>query len=318
MIIYNNQILKVIVAMKIMLMVFVTTGCGTVTTRSSQSESSNLQPYEFEFKDGGKSIYYTFVLGQKRVNDTAIFFISGSGCASVKDRFPGYFNPLLDVNASVYIMQKRGISDGDSGALCSSKFVNNDNYNTILSDQMEFITSKIESNKSRYKNIVLIGASEGALVAAKIAQINSNITHLGLIGSGGSSLRNYMKLLGRKRLFFFNVDSNLSSIAKYPYSLKDKVWGHTYRYWSSILDVDLREILPELEINIVIAMGEEDKYVPVETLDPLQEKFKKLGKNNLIVLRYSGADHKLYSQGKSKSYAPNFLNTIKALLKQKT
>ncbi len=270
----------------------------------------------FIFNDKGKANYYTFDLIKKKSKiNTVVFFISGSGCSSVKSRFPSYLEPLIGTPATVYILQKRGIIDGHAGNKCSKEFVLTDYFEKTLKDQKEFISKKLATSLSKYTNIVLIGASEGSVVASKIAESNSKITHLGLIGSGGASLRKDLEILSRKQLLFsFTFKRNIRSIEKYPNSFTKTAWGHSYKYWSSILDVDLRKILPKLNIPITIAMGENDKSVPIESLKELKQIFKQQGKNNLIVKIYPGADHRLFSTSSSISYAPDFLRTLKSQL----
>lgn len=290
--------------------------CGNPNVKSKMQKKSTLLPFIFTFSDEKKAIYYTF----KLVNDstkinTLIFFISGSGCSSVKNRFPDYFSPLNGVPAIVYILQKRGIADGQSGGSCSKNFISTDYFEQILKDQKEFISNKISSNKFKYQNIVLIGASEGSIIAAKIAEENPNITHLGLIGSGGASLREDLTLLAKKQLFFyFTLNRNLSSIKNNPNSLTKTAWGHTYKYWSSFLDIDFRNILPKQNIPIIIAMGEQDKSVPIESLKELKNIFTDKGKYNLVVKVYPNADHRLFSKINSKSYASDFLQTLRMAL----
>jgi len=276
-------------------------------------ENSELQPHTFTFNDNGKAIYYTFDLAKnKNKINTVIFFISGSGCSSVKNRFPSYFAPLIGTQATVFILQKRGIRDGQSGENCSNKFILTDYFDQTLKDQQEFISRKISLNASTYNNVLIVGASEGATVAAKIAENNSNVTHLGLIGSGGASLRTDLEILSKKQLlFFFTIKWNLKAIANAPDSLTKNAWGHSHKYWSSILNVDLREILPKLDIPIIIAMGEKDKSVPVESLDELKQIFKEQEKTNLVINIYPNANHKLFDKTNSISYAPDFLRILR-------
>jgi len=296
------------------LLPFMVASCATTPeSRLDIHENKGLQPHEFTFSDQGKAIYYAFDLsGNKSKIDTLIFFISGSGCSSVKNRFPNYFFPLNGIPATVYILQKRGIIDGQSSENCSADFFETDFFDQTLNDQQEFILEKIAETNSTYKNIVIIGASEGSIVASKIAENNSDITHLGLIGSGGASLRTDLEILSKKQLlFFFTIKWNLKAVANDPDSLTKKAWGHSHKYWSSILDVDLREILPKLDIPIIIAMGEKDKSVPVESLEELRKIFREQGKKNLFINIYPKANHKLFDKTNSISYAPEFLQTLR-------
>lgn len=296
---------------------FIIVGCANNSgVKSSSHNNSGLQPHTFTFSDQGKANYYTFdLVNKKNKINTLIFFISGSGCSSVKNRFPSYFSPLTGVAAKVYVLQKRGIIDGQTGENCSKNFATTDYFDQILKDQKEFISQKL-LNPSNYQNIVLIGASEGSTVAAKITESNPNITLLGLIGSGGASLRTDLTLLAKKQLLFrLTFKRNLKAIGREPNSLTKTAWGHSYKYWSSILDVDLRKILPKINIPIVIGMGEKDESVPVDSLKELKQIFEQKSKKNLIIKVYPNADHRLFNKSNNTSYAPDFLLTLKSKLK---
>ncbi|MCU7816220.1 MAG: prolyl oligopeptidase family serine peptidase [Candidatus Thiodiazotropha sp. (ex Rostrolucina anterorostrata)] len=294
-------------------LIFFLNGCVTVLEKKG-SEENSLPEQRYNFVDGGSALYYRFNLGQAQRKETALFFISGSGCASVRDRFPRYLQPISMVNAEVFLLQKRGIVPGSIAGHCSDEFVASDHFEQTVADQQAFISAMLRNSGVDYQNVVIIGASEGGIVAARIASLDRRVTHLGLIGTGGSTLRSYLTILSKQNFFWGDPDEKFRLISDSPENLKSTVWGHTYKYWSSILAVDLAALLTDLDIPIVMAMGEKDESVPVETARQLQEEFVKQKRDNFKLLIFEGANHKLFDHERSTSYSARFLLALKKTL----
>jgi alpha-beta hydrolase superfamily lysophospholipase len=71
-----------------------------------------------------------------------------------------------------------------------------------------------------------------------------------------------------------------------------ELWaGHPYRMWKSYLDyLPLNDLSP-LSIPMLLAQGDLDRAVPVESARALAESFTMLGKTNLTYVEYEGLDH---------------------------
>jgi len=160
----------------------------------------------------------------------------------------------------------------------------------------------------------LIGASEGAVVAAKVANADQRITHLGLIGGGGTTVRENLKALSRSTWYLRNPEKGFAEIARDPDNTDAKVWGHSYKYWASLLDIDIGNELMQLDIPIVAAMGEKDEAVPVDAARRLQARFEKAGKKNLVLLIYPNANHRLEDRELKRAYAGDFLEKLVAIV----
>ncbi|MFA6921874.1 MAG: prolyl oligopeptidase family serine peptidase [Gallionella sp.] len=286
------------------------TGCASVGERQAESEKPALHPETFIFKDKGQALYYTFEIGNPHPQETLVFFISGSGCASVKDLLQTYFEPMHDLGVRFFALQKRGITANSNGDFCSNAFEETDYSEHTLSDQQEFFDKTIAQLTTKPRAIVLIGASEGTTIAAKLAGMEPSITHLGLIGGGGWTQREDLRLLSHKVWYLGRPDETFRMIESDPNSLTRTAWGHSYKYWSSFLDIDIGDILLSLKIPIVLAMGQEDESVPVESSIAMKKRFDEQKNHNLILRIYPGADHRLRSRDKKTSYAKDFLNEI--------
>lgn len=292
--------------------------CSTLNVYIPGSKGELLEPQIFTFEDGNSAISYSFPLGHPNPDSAVLFFISGSGCASIASRFPGYFEPIKDaIDANVFILQKRGIDYKSNGANCSDYFNKNDFYEQIVSDQREFINSKIKSINGNPAPIVLIGASEGGIIASKIAESNPKITHLGLISSGGSTMRSNLLSVSKKSLFMRASDAAFAEIESDPESFDRTVWGHSYKYWSSFLDIDIGSVLSSLRIPVVLAMGDQDKSVPIDSVEKLRDQASAHGRTNVRFMIFSDADHRLQNTRTGESYAPIFLKELINIVKGK-
>lgn len=286
-------------------------GCASITPQPDEVKQDTLHASPFTFKDGGRALYYSFILGKPSIESALIFFVSGSGCASVKGRFPSYFDPIQhQLDARVFVLQKRGIEEISNGNSCPSTFALTDYFDQTVVDQMEFINHQLVMQPATPKTIVLMGASEGAVVAAKIASMDSRITHLALVGGGGWTVRENLQVLSRRIWYLSAPEEKLAAIAADPTSITKSAWGHSYKYWSSLLDVNIGSLLLSLDIPIVMAMGEKDESVPIESAYALKKRFVKHEKKNYHLYVFPNSDHRLYDRERSLSHVKEFLEGL--------
>lgn len=257
------------------------------------------QPLSFQYKDGGLSTYYSFMHGDASQSDTVVFFYGATGCPSWKSVMPDYVSGLT-VDARIFVLNKRFVPDRSTGLFdCGREFHLANNPNQWIADYSEFIATQMSSVASKPKNVVLVGVSEGALPATKVAELSPVITHLVIIGSGGYSMRKSLAILRQRGAIQFDVNSGWEKIAADPRSIEKNWYGNPYRWWSDVMDIDPLADFLNLNIPILIGIGEHDQSVPVESVQFLETKFKEAGKSNLIVHVYPSADHRLNANGVS-------------------
>ena len=287
---------------------------GAALARSPEHDSATRPIYaeRFHFSDGGDAPSYVLPLSDNAPAETVIFFVSGSGCASIKHRLAPFFAPIRgELNATVFALQKRGIDEENrSGTFCSTHFRHKDHFTQTLADQREFIENHIANLATTPRAVVLIGVSEGAVVAARLALTEPRLTHLGLIGGGGNTVRKNIQTLARTRWMLRNHERAFEAIADDPYNTVAQQWSHSHNYWAELLDIHIGDALAELTIPIVAAMGEQDDAVPVDAARELEQRFQQLGKTNLLLLIFPDANHRLEDTKRQISYAGDFLTTL--------
>lgn len=298
-------------------LVLVQTGCSTMPDTVAE-KTLPVRAESFHFRDKVDAPSYRLQLGNENSPDVAIFFVSGSGCASIKHRLSPFFEPIRGkVNATVFALQKRAIDeDNRTGSACSTAFHKTDFIGQSVADQREFIDTQLAKLSVKPKAVVLLGASEGAVVAAKIANADRRITHLGLIGGGGMTVRENLKALSRSTWYLRSPEHGFAEIANDPNNTDTQIWGHSYKYWASLLDINIGDELIQLDIPIVAAMGEKDEAVPVDAARHLQTLFEQAGKKNLLLLIYPNANHRLEDKEQKMSYAGDFLGKLVATFQE--
>lgn len=294
--------------------VFALPGCTTIQRTAHMYGNEAPPPLSFQYRDGGSSVYYSFSVGGASQPDTAIFFYGATGCPSWKSVMPSYANGLT-ISARIFVLNKRFVPDRSTGLFdCGQEFHLANNPDQWVADYSEFIAAQLGPNAPQFKNVVLVGVSEGALPATKVAGLSPAVTHLAIIGSGGYSMRKSLATLKQRGAIWFDVDSGWKKVAADPRSIEKDWYGNPYRWWSDVMDIDPLPDFLKLNIPIIVGIGEKDESVPVESALFLESKFKEAGKNNLILKVYLESDHRL--NGNGNSHRNEFFAELSRLVQQ--
>ena len=293
------------------IILFAAAGCTNFKRLTYMYSDEALKPNIYRYHDGGESIYYAFNVGNAP-SKTFIFFYGATGCPSWKSVMPRYVDGL-SVPAKVFVLNKRFVSDQSTGMFgCSQDFHQYNSIQQWVSDYSDFISTQIKKAKHPPKNVVLVGVSEGAIPAVRVAAKLPIVTHLAIIGDGGYTMRASLKTLYKNGSISFDVDAGWKKIQAKPNSIDDTWYGNTYRWWSQVMDYNLMPYFLRLNIPILVGMGENDKSVPVESAYYLQSRFQKAGKKNLTLKVYPKANHRLKNGG--ISYRHDFFSMLSSML----
>lgn len=289
------------------------TGCSHVEHLSQGLGDQALEAKVAEYKDRGTGVYYDF-LTQPAVSqpDTYVFFYGSTGCGSWKYLMPSYVEGF-NHPARVFALNKRFVSDRSTGLLkCGDAFHQMNYPERWLEDFRSFVSYQLRNAPKKPKNVVLVGVSESAMTALKLANELPQVTHLAIIGEGGYSLRESMKILHDKGFIADNIEEGMTLMSSEPRSIHKSWHGHTYRWWSDVVDFDPLPYYLKRPIPILVGIGERDQRIPVESGYYLERVFKEKGKTNLTLKTYPGADHDLNARG--TSYLPDFFRALSAML----
>lgn len=224
----------------------------------------------------------------------AIFFVSGSGCASLRYFLRSYFSNIGG-SYRIYAVQKPAVSATETGFSCSRKFQDRYTYPELQArnrDAFHWVRSQWPG-----KVTAVVGVSEGGTLAAELAADDPDIGKLVVIGSGGMKFRHLASIVAQRRNKMDEMRAALARIDANPDDTRSTVLGMTPRYWTSVLDVDPLAVYRRVSQPILLIIGEQDENVPVESALHLKEIFAHEGRRNLTLEIVPGADHVLKRNG---------------------
>jgi erythromycin esterase len=261
----------------------------------------------------------TFYLSQ-RPNDAKdklaiALFIQGSGCASVFSKrdgkvFGGLQNLVLSAGRGrlrVLVVEKPGVQFGDKPQRPGSAEEGSAEFRQehILPRWVEAVNAALKASQQLsdvdWTRTLVIGHSEGGVVAAHVAAANLLVTHVACLAGGGpSQLFDLVEIAGQRR----QPDEPVAAAAARVQQVyegwakvladpdnADKLWlGHPYRRWSSFLKTSPREGLLASQAAVFLAHGTADQSVPVASFDVLRAELTAQGRD-LTAERLEGCDH---------------------------
>src|SRR5262249_5784434 len=140
----------------------------------------------------------------------------------------------------------------------------------------------------RRERMLVIGHSEGGIVAARLAVRFNGITHVALFGSSGPT--QLFDLLENERDAAFV--ERLRDIHRHPNSCSRFAWGHPYRRWSSFLTTSVMEEAIRSRAKFRLVHGVSDVVVPVMAPKMLRAELLRRGRDVTLDL-HAGAGHGL-------------------------
>lgn len=157
------------------------------------------------------------------------------------------------------------------------------------------------------KRLLVIGHSEGGLVACRVAREMPQVTHVACLAGGGPTQLYDLLSLARKGVFFREVSEAPEVRAKYvldqwnailadPQSTDKLFFGFAYRRWATFLKSSPLQELADCQAKIYLAQGLDDTAVDYTSCDALYAQLLAQGKT-VVYDRLQGANHSFQRQG---------------------
>lgn len=155
------------------------------------------------------------------------------------------------------------------------------------------------------QRVVLVGISEGAVVAAGVAASEPRVTHVAFLCGNGPTQLFDLVTLRRKALAkegrspeeidaaVRELEAEFRAILAEPESTTRYFMGHAYRRWSTFCQNPPLETLRRSRAKLFLAHGTEDASVPIESFDLLVLELLRVGRADVTARRYVGRDHSL-------------------------
>ncbi|MGL5842513.1 MAG: alpha/beta hydrolase family protein [Aeromonas hydrophila] len=278
-------------------------------------------------RDDGSSISY-YLVQHTHDTDTLLLILQGSDCNSVLNIdsiLADYKNVWPE--ADVLLVEKYGIdsklkySTDPARKDCPAQYLEKDNPAQRVAD-IKVVLDTVRKD-GQYKKLILLGGSEGAVIAnlvtADVDYIDATITFNGggrwFIDDVSHSIavKHKNPAAARKEVDDFKGFAEHVLNSK-PFELE--VSGHGYHWWKQMLSIDQLDRLKKVKSPLLIVQGGMDTSVSPQKTDELMQRLKELGKRNIEYRRYEELGHGL-KDSDGKSQHKEVVNDINIWLKSK-
>ncbi len=262
-------------------------------------------------RDDGSFISY-YLVQHAHDTDTLLLILQGSDCNSVLN-IDSILTEYKNVwpEADVLLIEKYGInrklkySTDPARKDCPAQYLEKDNPAQRVADINTVLD--IVRKDGQYKKLILLGGSEGAVIANLVsADIDSIDATIAFNGGGrwfiddvshSIEVKHKNPEAARKEVDDFKEFAEHVLHSK-PFELE--VSGHGYHWWQQMLSLDQLDTLQNVKSPLLIVQGGRDTSVSPQKTDELWQRLKDLGKNNIEYRRYEKLDHGLKdSDGKN-------------------
>ena len=272
-------------------------------TLSAYGEATDVERLTVNRSDDSKIEYYIFEPSPKLSSDVLLLILQGSDCNSVlkiKSIFSDYKN--VSPKADLLLIEKYGIdktlsynSDAERKD-CPVEYLQKDNPKQRVAD-INMVLNVVRNNRT-YSHFVVIGGSEGAvianLLAASIGYVDATIS---FNGGGRWFIEDVLHNIASE---YENIEEAKESIEGFkgfsehvldskPFNLK--VSGHGYNWWNQMLSIDQLNVLQKVNSPMLIVQGGIDLSVSPKKVDEMIIKLRESRKENIEYITYKNLDH---------------------------
>lgn len=254
---------------------------------------------------------------QPAPNKPLVLFIQGSGCGSVFNLAAdlrihgGLQNMVRDLGRDrvrVMVVEKPGVKylanpmPPGEATQCSEEFNAEQTYDRWAAALTAALRAAVELEGVDRSRVQVMGHSEGAVMAPRVAADNDDlVTHVAALSGGWvTQLYELGQLAWEPETPDEPLDARAQRLAEIyatwdkiradPNSTTEFAWGHPYRRWSSFFQASASEQFLRTRAKIYLAQGTADKSTPVEGFDMVRAELSRRGRA-FTSERLLGADH---------------------------
>jgi dienelactone hydrolase len=241
-------------------------------------------------------------------------FVQGTGCSSHFERqgqriAQGTIKLLNDVargRARILAVEKPGVQfldtqpDAADARTCPQEFL----VEHTLDRWTEAIVASIGAAQGLpgidRRRTLVIGGSEGGVVAVHVSNVLESVTHVASIAGGGPNHLFAVADYFRRN----NLDPEVevygcwAKILRHPDSATEFCWGQPYRLWSSLLKTSLVQECLQSKAALYLVHGTADEQTSIAAFDVMRAEMAAKGRA-AVFDRIDGADHSLIRRGKT-------------------
>ena len=262
----------------------------------------------------GRSITFYLSAGSAEHAVPLAVFVQGTGCSSHFERqgdriLQGAQTLLNDAGRGrvrVLAVEKPGVQfldvqpNASDAKTCRPEFL----VEHTLDRWTEAIVASIGAAQGlpgidRSRTLV-VGGSEGGVVAVHVSNVLKSVTHVASIAGGGPNHLFVLADYVRQK----NLDPEVevygcwSEMLRDPDSTTKFCWGQPYRLWSSLLKTSLLQECLQSRAALYLVHGTADQQSSIAGFDVLRAELAAKGRK-AVFDRVEGADHSLTRRGES-------------------
>lgn len=250
-------------------------------------------------------IFYLDQATSGKHSKVLLLVLQGSDCNSV-----AHIKSVHDVfrnvwpQADLLTIEKHGIdaslpyTKSPARPDCPKPYIQSDSPERRAEDAIQVLKSV--QHEYQYDSVVLLGGSEGALVAYLIAA-RVNFIDASIVFNGGGRwflddvLHNVRSTSGSIEEAEEST-AGLKGFAKQiltaaPFDIE--MSGHGYAWWRSALEVDQLALLKKTNSPILLIQSGRDQSVSPLLVDKMVSELTEAGNKNITYMKYSALDHGL-------------------------
>jgi pimeloyl-ACP methyl ester carboxylesterase len=264
--------------------------------------------YVAEGRDGQRITFYLSIEPTPSHSVPLIVWVQGTGCSSqfvsvggrMSRGLQGVLYSVARGRARILAVEKPGVEflddppdDGDARA-CRPEFraeYTLDRWATTLADAIQAAQKLpgIDTSKT-----LVIGHSEGGIVAMRVSNVSPVVTHAASLSGGGPVYLFHMAEFMRSQRLDAEkeVYACWKDILKDPDSVTKFCWGQTYRQWSSFMKTSVIAEALKSHALLYFAHGTADRQQTIAGFDVLRAELA-AKQRDAVFERIEGADHAL-------------------------
>lgn len=291
--------------MKLILLVLILTGAACSAT---DRKPPALKRLDLLREDRSKIDFYLKRNFSDKISKTLLIYLQGSDCNSVAhDIFLQHAHAAFP-SADLLLVEKRGITvdlphsfDAERPD-CPAEYVQRDSPQQRVQD-IKQVTELILRTHD-YQNVIALGGSEGALIAAMFAAETGTPNAVVSINSGGRYFLDDVLHNIKATTSIETVDAEINGFKGFvahllesePFDLE--MSNHGYLWWRSVLAIDQESVLKQIHAPVLLVQAGRDLSVSPDAVARMAENLHDKGKHNIDFRIYPDLDHGLVdSQG---------------------
>lgn len=249
--------------------------------------------------------YYRIPPVNTEHDSTLLYILQGSDCNSVINN-----NAILTDYRNVWpaadllLIEKYGIDhtlpfNADAGrADCPAAYLQHDNPQQRVADSGAVLNRLLADN--RYQRLILLGGSEGALIANLISKARHDITATIAFNGGGRWFIddvlhsiNATVPVADERVAAIQGFREFAEHIQQPAADDIVVSGHGINWWRQMLALDQQAVLQTIASPLLIIQSQRDQSVSPGQVETMMNALKDAGKHNIRFIRYPSLNHQL-------------------------